>query len=331
MSYSLAFPWALLLLGAPWLVWKFAPPWRERTTAIRIPFFRQVTEASGLEPRSGAVVLRRKRRQMILASLCWILLVVGLARPEQLGQQVTVETAARDMVLAVDISGSMDARDMAGTDGTPQQRLEVVKDVVGAFIEAREGDRGALIVFGTKAFVQTPFTEDLASVRELLNSTTVGMAGPNTAIGDAIGLAIRTFETSEVDQRLMVLLSDGADTSSRMSPVNAAEIAAGQGVSIFTIGVGDPDGSGEDKVDLKALEDIAARANGAFYYATDGAGLGEIYAEIDRQNPRITESASFQPKRPLAWIPFAAAVVIALAGMASLHLSSTRHSRREAV
>ncbi len=329
MSYSFAFPYAFVLLVAPWLVWKFAPPWRDRTKGIRIPFFRQVTEAAGLEPQSGAVVLQRNRLQLIAASLCWFLLVVGLARPEQLGQQVTVEKAARDMVLAVDISGSMDARDMKGTDGKPQQRLQVVKDVVGDFIKAREGDRIALIVFGTKAFVQTPFTEDLASVRELLESTTVGMAGPNTAIGDAIGLAIRTFETSEVDQRLMVLLSDGADTSSRMSPVNAAEIAAQQGVSIFTIGVGDPDGAGEDKVDLKALEDIAARANGAFYYATDSEGLSEIYAEIDRQNPRIAESVSFQPKQPLTWIPFAAAVAIALGALAWLQFSAKRGSRGE--
>ena len=330
MSYSFAFPWAFLLLAAPWSVWKFAPPVRDRTTAVRIPFFRQVTEAAGLEAKPGAVILRRNRIQMIAAILCWILLVLGLARPEQVGEQVTDEKAARDMVLAVDISGSMDARDMEGTDGSPQQRLQVVKDVVGEFIEARDGDRIALIVFGTKAFVQTPFTEDLASVRELLETTTVGMAGPNTAIGDAIGLAIRTFETSEVDQRLMVLLSDGADTSSRMSPVNAAEIAAEQGVSIFTIGVGDPEGAGEDKVDLKALEDIAARANGAFYYATDGEGLSEIYAEIDRQNPRITETLSFQPKRPLAWIAFAAAVIVALVALAWLQLSSARLSTREA-
>lgn len=326
MSLSLAFPWALLLLPAPWLVWTFAPPHRDRTRAIRIPFFRQVTEAAGLEPKAGALVLQRNRIQMIAAILCWVLLVLGLARPELLGQQVTVEKAARDMVLAVDISGSMDARDMDGTDGAPTQRLQVVKDVVGDFIEARDGDRIALIVFGTRAFVQTPFTEDLASVRELLDTTTVGMAGPDTAIGDAIGLAIRTFETSQVEQRLMVLLSDGADTSSRMSPVNAAEIAAQQGVSIYTIGVGDPEGSGDDKVDLQALEDIAARANGAFFYATDSAGLSEIYAEIDRQNPRITESVSFQPKQPLAWIPFAAVVLIAMATLAWLQISSKRRA-----
>ncbi|MDV7144966.1 VWA domain-containing protein [Tropicimonas sp. TH_r6] len=327
MTLSFAFPWAFLLLPLPLLVWRFAPPYRDRTRALRIPFFREITEAAGLEPRAGSAILRRRRLQMIAATLCWVLLVLGLARPELLGQQVTVEKAARDMVLAVDISGSMDARDMEDASGARQQRLQVVKDVVGQFIDAREGDRIALIVFGTRAFVQTPFTEDLVSVRSLLEATQVGMAGPDTAIGDAIGLAIRSFETSEVDQRLLVLLSDGADTSSRMSPVNAAEIAAQQGVSIFTIGVGDPNGSGDDKVDLKALEDIAARANGAFYYATDSAGLQEIYAEIDRQNPRITETVSFQPKQPMGWIAFALAAAIALSASGWLHVQSLGQSR----
>lgn len=324
MTYSFAFPWAFLLLPVPWLIWKFATPHRERSTAVRIPFFRQVADAAGLEPKKGAVVLERRKLQMVAAILCWVLLVLGLARPEQLGQLITVEKAARDMVLAVDISGSMDANDMQGEEGKPKQRLQVVKDVVGDFIEAREGDRIALIVFGTRAFVQTPFTEDLASVRELLETTSVGMAGPDTAIGDAIGLAIRTFETSDVEQRLLVLLSDGADTSSKMSPVNAAEIAAQEGVTIFTVGVGDPKGSGDDRVDLQALEDIARRANGAFYYATDEAGLSDIYEEIERLNPRITETVNFQPKTALGWIPFALIVVIALVTLAWLQLATRR-------
>ncbi|WP_270727596.1 VWA domain-containing protein [Shimia sp. Alg240-R146] len=312
MTYALAFPWAFLLLPLPWLVWKFAPPHREQSKAIRIPFFRQVTEAAGVEAKAGAAVLARRRVQIVVAVLAWGLLVLGLARPEQLGQLTTIEKAARDLVVAVDISGSMDAHDMKSDDGSPQQRLEVVKDVVGEFIEARAGDRVALIVFGTRAFVQTPFTEDLAVVRDLLDATTVGMAGPDTAIGDAIGLAIRTFEASEVEQRLMVLLSDGADTSSRMSPVNAAEIAADRGVRLFTVGVGDPKGRGDDRVDLQALDDIAQRTGGAFYYATGKEGLRDIYDEIERLNPRVTETLSFQPKRPLAWIAFGSAAALAV-------------------
>ena len=269
MMLTLAAPWALLLLPLPWLVWRFVPPHHDRTVATRIPFFRQVTEAAGIEGRPGAVVLQRSALQMGLAVLIWALLVLSLARPERLGDPVTIETAARDVVLALDISGSMDQRDFKGPDGENQQRLAAVKDVLRQFITDRDGDRMALIVFGTRAFVQAPFTEDLQSLSGFLDQTEVGMAGPNTALGDAIGLAIRTFDASEVDQRLMILLSDGADTSSQVTPVNAATIAASKGVSIYTIGVGDPEASGEDRVDLQALQDIASRTGGAFFFADE--------------------------------------------------------------
>ncbi|WP_282158991.1 VWA domain-containing protein [Shimia thalassica] len=324
MMLSLAFPYALLLLPLPYLVWRFMPPYHTKSAAIRIPFFREITEATGLSPRDGASVLMRQRLQTIAAILCWGLVVVGLARPELLGQKINMEKAARDMMLAVDISGSMDARDMRDADGKPLQRLQMVKDVVGDFISERDGDRIGLIVFGTKAYVQTPFTEDLQSTAELLNETQVGMAGPDTAIGDAIGLSIRTFESSEVDQRLLVLLSDGADTSSMMSPVNAAEIAAQEGVSIYTIGVGNPSGSGDDRVDLGALEDVAKRGGGAFYYAEDKEGLANIYAEIEALNPRITETVTFQPRQPLGWIAFGLSMLIAFLTSAWLNFKTRR-------
>lgn len=326
MMLSFAFPLAFLLLPLPWFVWRFLPPHRERTAALRVPFFRQVTTATQSQVSQGARVLPRRRLQMITAILCWVLLVAGLARPERLGDPVTIEKAARDMVLAVDISGSMDDRDMIDADGQRKQRLQAVKDVISKFITDRDGDRIALIVFGTRAYIQAPFTEDLDSVAELLNQTQVGMAGPNTAIGDAIGLAIRTFEESEVDQRLLLLLSDGADTGSMMSPVNAAEIAAQEGVSIYTIGVGDPEGSGEERLDLTMLGDIAARAGGAFYFADDVKGLAEIYDKIDALNPRVTETLNFQPREPIGHVPFSMVLLLALSTLLILHLSQRRRS-----
>lgn len=323
---SLAFPWALLLLPAPWLVWRFAPPHRDRVPAIRIPFFRLLTEATGAEPRPGAVVLARKRLQMVVAILVWALLVLALARPERLGDPVVIETAARDVVLALDISGSMDERDFIGADGQRMQRLEAVKGVLREFIAGRDGDRMALIVFGTRAFVQAPFTEDLQSLNGFLDQTVVGMAGPNTALGDAIGLGIRTFEASDVDQRLMILLSDGADTSSRMTPVNAAAMATDRGVVIYTIGVGDPEASGEDRVDLGALEDIAGRTRGQFFYAGDETALEQVYAKIDEQNPREVETTSYRPTTGLAHVPLGVGLVLALLTIAWLHFTgASRH------
>ena len=154
--------------------------------------------------------------------------------------------------------------------------------------------------------------------------TEVGMAGPDTAIGDSIGLAIRSFQTSDVDQRLMVLLSDGADTSSQMSPVNAAEIAAQNGVVIHTIGVGDPAATGPNRVDLGALEDLAGRTGGRLFFADDAEGLTAIYDEIEKLNPRITETVTFQPRQPLGWIAFVIAVLAGLLTTVWLTLSSPR-------
>lgn len=322
---ELAFPWALLALPLPWLIWRFAPPSRERITALRIPFFRQITEAAGKEPQAGAVILQRQAFQVIVAALVWLLLILSLARPERVGEPIVNEKAARDVMLALDISGSMDERDFEADDGSRLQRLDAVKYVLSDFIAARDGDRIGLIIFGAKAFVQAPFTEDLKSVQSLLDQTQVGMAGPHTVLGDAIGLAIRTFEASEIRDRLLILLSDGADTGSRMSPVNAAEIAASRDVIIYSIGVGDPNGEGEDRVDLAALEDIANRASGEFFFAADETALSEIYQRIDELEPRKVDVQSYRPREALAHIPLAIAALLATISTSWLFArSSTR-------
>jgi Ca-activated chloride channel family protein len=307
---SLGARWALLLLPLPLFVMWLAPPLRERGPAMRFPFFRRVVDVAGAESGPGAVVLSRTRLQMAAAIAAWGLTVLALAQPERVGEPVETTKAARDVVLAIDISGSMDARDFVTPDGERKQRLAGVRDVVRTFVEGREGDRMALIVFGTRAYVQAPLTEDLGTITSLLDRTEVGMAGPHTALGDAIGLAIRTFEASDIEQRLLILLSDGTDTASRMSPVNAAEIANGESVEIFTIGVGDPDARGEDRVDLATLRDIAARTGGAFFFAGDEAALREVYARIDALAPREVETLSYRPRQSLAWIPLALAALI---------------------
>lgn len=324
---TLGLPWALLLLPLPLLVWRLAPPHREKVPALRFPFFHRIAEAAGAEPGPGSVILSRGRLQMVAAALCWGLVVLALARPERVGEPVEITRAARDVVLAIDISGSMDARDFATPDGDRIQRLAGVRGVVRHFVERRAGDRMALIVFGTKAYLQAPLTEDLPTIVELLDDTQVGMAGPHTAIGDAIGLAIRTFDASDIDQRLLILLSDGTDTASRMSPVNAAEIAADQGVEIHTIGVGDPDARGEDRVDLAALRDIATRTGGQFFFASDETALSGVYDSIDALVPREVETLSYRPRRALAWIPLGLA---ALSGFGALALLQTGTRRKVA-
>ncbi|WP_170424642.1 VWA domain-containing protein [Ruegeria arenilitoris] len=322
--FSFAASWVFVLLPLPALVYWLAPPHREKSNSIRIPFFRHVAKAAGVEPRSGSVIPRRATFQTATVVVIWCLLIIAMARPEKLGEPVVIEKSARDVVLALDISGSMDQRDFTASDGTLTQRLAAVKDVLRQFIAERQGDRMALIIFGTRAFVQAPFTEDLNSLNGFLDQTQVGMAGPNTALGDAIGLGIRTFESSEVDQRLMIVLSDGADTSSRMTPVNAAAIAAEKGVVIYTVGVGDPDASGEDRVDLDALKDIADRTGGAYFFANDQDALAETYARIDELNPRIVETQSYRPRESLAHYPLGLVVLLMLTTLAVQHVAQRR-------
>ncbi|MFC6688895.1 VWA domain-containing protein [Jhaorihella thermophila] len=322
---TLAHPWVLLLLPLPWLVWRFAPVHRERVEALRFPFFRRIVKTADIEPGPGAVVRRRTRGQMAAAIAIWALLVLAIAGPQRLGDPVEKVRSARDVVLAIDISGSMDTVDFATPEGDLQQRLAAVKQVVRDFVAQRDGDRVALIVFGTRAFLQAPLTEDLDTIADLVDQTQVGMAGPHTALGDAIGLAIRTFEASEVEQRLMILLSDGADTGSRMSPLNAAEIARDRGVEIHTVAVGDPEGGGENRVDTRTLRDIAARTGGQSFFASDTEALRDTYAQIDRLTPRLVERLSYRPRTPLAHHVLALAAVI---GVAALGLLTARKARR---
>lgn len=313
---SFAFPYALLALPLPWLVWRFMPAHRERVPALRFPFFRKITAVADATPGPGSVILQRTYLQMAAASAIWVLLVLGLARPERLGEPVELVRSARDVVLAIDISGSMDTVDFKTPDGETVQRLAAVKDVVQRFVEERDGDRIALIVFGSQAFLQAPLTEDLVTIADLVGQTEVGMAGPHTALGDAIGLGIRTFEVSEVDQRLMILLSDGADTGSRMNPLNAAEIARSEGVEIHTIAVGDPDATGENRVDTRALAEIADRTGGSTFFASDVAALEEVYARIDALTPRLVEQISYRPRTPLFPVLLAIAACLGLSVMA---------------
>ncbi|QCI68250.1 vWA domain-containing protein [Phreatobacter stygius] len=310
--FELGWPWLLVLLPLPILVWWLCPPYRQQVAAVRVPFFALVAQALGETPSEGAAVARKHPLQWILASVIWILLVLALARPQWFGPPVTKTVSARDLMLAVDISGSMDQADFKAPDGRVLRRLDGVKGVVDDFIAHRQGDRLGLILFGTRAYVQAPFTRDLAVVRSLLAEAEVAMAGEQTAIGDAIGLTITLFAASKAEQRVLILLTDGNDTASRVPPAKAAEIARRHGVIVHTIGIGDPAARGENRVDLDSLRQIATGTGGRMFDAADGAQLGAIYAEIDKLTPVKLQSLSWRPKLELFHWPLGAATGLAL-------------------
>ncbi len=319
-----AYPWAFLALPLPLLARWLLPARQERVSALRVPFFHDLVRAANIEARTGAVVLSNRFFQLVVITLVWACLVAGIAKPQWVGEPITRTEAARDVMLAIDLSGSMDYADFPDEEGRTVRRLNAVQRVVDRFIAERETDRIGLIVFGNRAYLQLPFTRDVATARALVDLMDVGMAGPQTAIGDAIGLSVRSFESSEVEQRLLILLTDGNDTASKMTPINAAEIASLNRVEIYTIGVGDPRASGEDRVDFATLEAIATRTGGQFFNAEDEAALANVYRRIDEMVPGEINTLTWRPRESLVHWPAGAALLIGLLGYALLLLGARR-------
>ena len=304
------YPWIFFLLPLPLLVYWLSGAYKERREAVRSPFFEKLAEFTGRKPEAGAVILRSNLLQKILGPLVWLLVLAALARPQWVEDPITKILAARDLMLAVDLSGSMEERDFTDPDGNRIDRLEAVRMVLDGFIERREGDRIGLIVFGNAAYLQAPLTQDHEICRLLLAEARVRMAGPQTMMGDAIGLATKLFAASETEKRVLILLTDGNDTGSKVPPGRAAAIAADHNVTIHTIAIGDPQTTGERALDIETLQEISETAGGRFFRADDREQLEEIYQEIEKLEPDEFESLSYRPTRPLYHWPLGAAAVL---------------------
>jgi Ca-activated chloride channel homolog len=310
---TLAYPWVLALVPAPLLVRWLAPARREPTTGLRVPFLDRLAHLTDQTPAAGAVVPRRGRFAGFCLAAAWLGVVAALARPQWLEPPVTRTVPVRDLFLAVDLSGSMDTKDFTDPGGKAVDRLAAVKQVLDGFLARRKGDRVGLIVFGSAPFVQAPFTQDLGVCRELLAETRVGMAGPKTALGDAIGLAVTVFERSEVPERVLIALTDGNDTGSLVPPRKAAEIARDRGITVHTIAVGDPRAAGEDKLDEVTLKHVAETTGGTYAHAGDTAALEAIYRRLDALSTRQAPTLTHRPRRELFQWPLAAGFLASLA------------------
>lgn len=318
---SFAYPWLWLFLPAP-IILRFV--WSEYTqssSAVRIPMFDLVQQASGKTAVPGASLRRRPWWAGLIYAICWTSIVCALARPERLLPAQTRDVATRDMLLAIDLSGSMETKDFEGRSGQSINRLEAVKDVLKEFLAERKGDRVGMIVFGSGAFVQIPFTQDLDVCRELIDDLEVRMAGPKTALGDAIGLAINVFQRSELDDKVLIALTDGNDTGSRIPPAEAAKIAADNDIVVHTIGVGDPEAAGEELLDEKALRDVASSTGGQYFFAGDRESLAGVYSEIDALDSREVEQLSHRPRQDLYHWPLGLALVLSIVGTTSLTMA----------
>ena len=305
--WQLDYPWLLLLLPLPWLAYRFLPAYNEARSAVRVPFFGAMSRAVGEAPSTAGS--RRNRWQLLLNVLVWALILLAVSRPVYVEKPIERQQPVRDLMLAIDLSQSMETEDFTNAQGEKINRLAAVKEVVQGFIDKRKDDRIGLIVFGSGAYPQAPLTLDHASLSLLLADTGIGMAGPNTAIGDAIGLSLKLLDKAHEQEKVLILLTDGNDTSSAITPDHAAEMAADKGVVIHTIGIGDPDASGEAKVNLQGLEQIANTTGGRFFRAEDRAALDQVYNTLDQLTPHQVKILSHQPQRELFYWPLGAALL----------------------
>lgn len=319
---ALQWPLMLLLLPLPLLVRLLLPRAPDAGAgALRVPFFATLDQA-------GATLSVRRRRSIVrlaVLAFIWTLLVIAAARPVHVGRPVAIPVEGREMMLAVDLSASMSARDLTRS-GVPQDRLQVVKAVADEFISRRAGDRVGLILFSSRAYVQAPLTLDRDVVRRLLAESTIGMTGRNTAIGDAIGLAVKTLRARPAEDRVLILLTDGANTTGVLDPMEAAAIAAKEKVRIHTIGVGGdtldflpgaPINPAAD-LDENALKQIADITGGKYFRARDARGLAAIYADIDRLEPVAGEPQYLRPTSALFFWPLGAALLTSFVFAAAL-------------
>jgi len=311
----LQWPAWLLAIPLPWLVTALWPPPASQGASLRLPIAERVRELVAASPR------RARRGVGWLAGLAWVLLCIAAARPQQLGPPVQPPAKGRDLMLALDLSGSMNEPDME-LGGDVVDRLTAAKAVLSDFIDRRAGDRLSLLVFGRQAHVLTPFTLDRSSVRDQLADSVVGLAGQETAVGDAIGLAVRRLRDEPTGERVLVLLTDGVNTAGLLDPRKAARIAAANGVRIHTVAFGG-DGAvtlfgfrlpntGGDEIDEATLRAIAAGTGGRFFRARDTAELAGIYAEIDRLEPIARPGRAVRPRIERYVWPLAAAFALAV-------------------
>ncbi|CAH8234483.1 VWA domain-containing protein [Vibrio aestuarianus] len=303
--------WALLLLPLPLVIYRFLPPVKERA-AIHLPYLPKQDQISS--PRNIAI--------KAIATAIWCLLILAVARPVWYGDPVTTQPKHRDLMLVVDLSYSMSQEDMQ-QGGQYIDRLTAVKNVLSDFIQKREGDRLGLVLFADHAYLQTPLTLDKNTISEQLNQAVLKLIGTQTAIGEGIGLATKTFIDSDAPQRVMILLSDGSNTSGVLDPLEAAKIAKKYDATIYTIGVG----AGEMMVkeffmtrkvntaqdlDEKTLTEIANITGGKYFRARNSQDLANIYDTINQLEPISQATQTWRPQTEWFGYPLLAALMLSV-------------------
>jgi Ca-activated chloride channel family protein len=315
--FQLEWPQVLLVIPLPLLVY-LALPARplQQQAALRVPviddFRFGATQADEIKPH---------RWRQWLSLLAWLLMVLAASRPQWLGESIAIPVSGRDLMLAVDLSDSMRTGDFKIGD-QQVNRLQATKQVASKFIERRRGDRLGLILFGTQAYLQAPLTFDNKTVNRLLQESAIGLAGERTAIGDAIGLAIKRLDLESDSSRVLILMTDGANTAGEVTPLKAAQLAAGRGLKIYTIGIGADEQiettwfgirrtNPSAQLDEKTLRAIARLSGGRYFRARDSEELAHIYGLLDELEPLPRDTQNLRPIQALFMWPLALALLCA--------------------
>jgi Ca-activated chloride channel family protein len=314
-------PWMLLLAPLPWLVRRVIPAANSQQPALRAPFYQEWQQFGKIEDsrsKAGGVMFS------LSLWLLWLLLLLAAARPTWIGEAIEFPNSGRDLMLAVDISGSMQIEDMQ-VGQSMVQRVEAVRQVGAQFITRRSGDRLGLILFGSNAYVQSPLSFDTATVNRFLTEAQIGFAGQETAIGDAIGLAVKRLKERPAQSRVLILLTDGQDTASSVKPMEAAQLAADLGIRIYTIGIGADQltlpglfgssfGSRQvnpsAELDEAGLQEIASLTGGEYFRARNPQELVKIYELLDQLEPVEQATTMYRPRQALGYLPLLAAMFL---------------------
>ncbi|MDF1761079.1 MAG: VWA domain-containing protein [Coxiellaceae bacterium] len=315
---QIAYPWIFCVLPLPWLIYRWLPRAEQtQQTALKVPFFLQL---KNLQYDTNHAAMPHLTRRVIAFGVIWVLLVFAAVGPQWLGEPLQLPRTGRDLLLAVDLSGSMKTPDMQ-VAGQRISRLKLVKKVVRQFIAKRKGDRLGLILFGSRAYLQTPLTFDHKTVAEMLDDATIGLAGMQTAIGDAIGLSIKRLMHYPKDSRALILVTDGSNNAGATDPLEAAKIAAQLGIRIYTIGLG----AGQVMVnslfgpqqvnlsrdlDTSLLKKVATITDGKYFRADQEDDLSRIYQIINQLEPIKGDAITLRPIKQLYPYPLALAVLL---------------------
>jgi len=319
--------WAAWLLPLPLLVYFFVPAANKTSQpqALRVPFGDDIRRIGGdtAPPATG----KQRIGQLLMMALLWLLLVLATMRPQWLDDPIALPMKGRDLMLAVDLSGSMRTKDFT-LQGRQVDRLTATKALASAFIQRRTGDRIGLILFGDQAYIQAPLSFDRHTVNRLLMESAIGLAGKMTAIGDAIGLAVKHLSTKKNQHQVLILLTDGVNTAGKLSPLEAARLAKAAGLRIYTIGIGadsmlQQGFFGATRVnpsadlDEKMLTDIAEETGGHYFRARSSDEMAQIYRDIDAIEPIAHDKQFFRPIKALFFYPLAAALILLLLWIAA--------------